>query len=198
MPWTSSRLAGSRRCPPPPPGRPPAPAPPQAAPSLPSADNQDTPCIVTVKMWDFRDPTKWVPPATCAWPKTTPCRFCASVRVCLACLPRAHHHHHQQPACRGRHGSDSTPALRDCVPRCGSHHDFVGVWAVCVRAYVSRPADRLTPRCHPLPCGPPWPWPVPPPLVRELTRELLAIPKVVLCRQAKGSARGVGLQQPQS
>lgn len=47
----------------------------QAAPELPTAANHDAPCIVTVRLWDFRDPTRELRKELLALPRVVLCRW---------------------------------------------------------------------------------------------------------------------------
>ncbi|GIL88701.1 hypothetical protein Vretifemale_16613 [Volvox reticuliferus] len=64
-----------------------------AAPDLPSAANHDTPCIVTVRLWDFRDPTRELRKELLVLPRVVLCsemgiHFTACGRYMVCCVVR--------------------------------------------------------------------------------------------------------------
>ncbi|GLI66589.1 hypothetical protein VaNZ11_010509 [Volvox africanus] len=65
----------------------------RAAPDLPSAANHDTPCIVTVRLWDFRDPTRELRKELLVLPRVVLCsemgiHFTTCGRYMVCCVVR--------------------------------------------------------------------------------------------------------------
>ncbi|GIL60773.1 hypothetical protein Vafri_15217 [Volvox africanus] len=65
----------------------------RAAPDLPSAANHDTPCIVTVRLWDFRDPTRELRKELLVLPRVVLCsemgiHFTPCGRYMVCCVVR--------------------------------------------------------------------------------------------------------------